>query len=86
MEYVSAGAGRGLLVICKRDNTLNGRIWRVDRHTNVLDEVFFQVNRPEGIEIIDRRDVMHKRGWTYFRVAGQINGEQIIGSTSAKWL
>jgi len=79
MEYVSA-AGPGLLVICKRRNSLNGRIWRVDRHLNVLDEVFFQADRPEGIGIIDRRDVMHKRGWTYFRVAGEINGEQITGT------
>jgi len=48
MEYVSAGAGRGLLVICKRDNSLNDRIWRVDRHSNVLDEVFFQFDWPGG--------------------------------------
>lgn len=79
MEYVSA-AGPGLLVICKRRNSLNDKIWRVDRHLNVLDEVFFQVNQPEGTGIIDRRDAMHKRGWTYFRVSGEINGEQTEGT------
>jgi len=80
MEYVSAAAGRGLLVICKRDNSLNDRIWRVDRHSNVLDEVFFQFDWPEGTKIVDKRDAMHKRGWTYFRVSGEINGEQITGT------
>jgi RNA polymerase sigma-70 factor (ECF subfamily) len=78
MEYVSAGAP-GLLVICKQQSTLNDRVWRVDRHINVLDEVFFQVNQPEGTGIIDRRDEMHKRGWTYFRVSGRINGDEIVG-------
>jgi RNA polymerase sigma factor (sigma-70 family) len=79
MEYVSA-AGRGLLVICKRDKGLGDRIWRVDRHSNVLDEVFFQLDWPEGTQVVDRRDAMHERGWTYFRVSGQVNGEQIKGA------
>jgi len=79
MEYVSA-TGRELLVICKRDNDLNDRIWRVDRRSNVLDEAFFQSDWPEGTRIVDRRDPMHQRGWTYFRVSGQINGDQITGT------
>ncbi|MHC4740758.1 MAG: RNA polymerase sigma factor [Planctomycetota bacterium] len=79
MEYIRA-TGRGLLVICKRDNALGDRIWRVDRHSNVLDEVFFQLDWPEGTRKVDRRDAMHKRGWTYFKVSGRINGEQITGT------
>ena len=78
MEYVSA-TGRELLVICKRDSALNDKIWRVDRRSNVLDEAFFQSDWPDGTRIVDNRDRMHRRGWTYFRVTGQINGEQITG-------
>ncbi|MBN2270937.1 MAG: hypothetical protein JXN61_10005, partial [Sedimentisphaerales bacterium] len=79
MEYVSA-TGRELLVICKRDSALNDKVWRVDRRSNVLDEAFFQSDWPEGTRTIDNRDQMHQRGWTYFRVSGQINGEQITGT------
>jgi len=79
MEYVSA-TGRQLLVICKRDSALNDKVWRVDRRSNVLDEAFFQSDWPEGTRIVDNRDQMHRRGWTWFRVSGQISGEQITGT------
>ena len=48
-------SGRELLVICKRDEGLSDRIWRVDRRSNVLDETFFQSDWPEGTRIVDRR-------------------------------
>ncbi len=46
---------------------------------NTLDEADFQHTWPSNIIIIDRRDAMHKRGWTYFRITGQISNEQISG-------
>ncbi|MCK4292593.1 MAG: RNA polymerase sigma factor, partial [Planctomycetes bacterium] len=79
MEYVSA-SGRGLLVVCKRDSSRDDRIWRVHRHSNVLDELFFQFDWPDGTKIVDNRDAMHKRGWTYFRITGRINTEKITGA------
>jgi RNA polymerase sigma-70 factor (ECF subfamily) len=78
MEGVSA-SGDGLLVICKRSGEQNSRAWRVAHHSNVMEEVFFQFNRPGNTKIVDNRDAMHKRGWTYFRVTGQMNGEEISG-------
>ncbi|MHC4744617.1 MAG: RNA polymerase sigma factor [Planctomycetota bacterium] len=78
MEYISA-SGAGLLVICKRDSA-SDKIWRVDRRSSVLDEVFFESHWFEGTRIIDNRDAMHRRGWTYFEVSGEINGEQIEGA------
>ncbi len=30
-------------------------------------------------EIIDKRDQMHKRGWTYYNVSGELNGEPVFG-------
>ncbi len=79
MEYVS-GKGKGLLVISKRSSDHGDRIWRIDRHFNVLEEEYFQFDWPESTKIIDNRDEMHKRGWTYFRISGQLNGKQVSGT------
>ena len=79
MEYVS-GKGKGLLVISKRSSDHGDRIWRIDRHSNVLEEEYFQYDWPESVKIIDKRDEMHKRGWTYFRISGQLNGQQVSGT------
>jgi hypothetical protein len=76
MEYVSSRK-RGLLVICKRSTAGDSRIWRIDRHLNVLEEEYFQLDWPESTRIIDNRDTMHRRGWTYFRITGRIGGEQV---------
>lgn len=79
MEHVS-GKGKGLLVISKRRGDNGDRIWRIDRHLNVLEEEYFQYDWPESAKIIDNRDQMHKRGWTYFRISGRLNGEQVSGT------
>ncbi len=79
MEYVSSKR-KGLLVISKRSNEHGNRIWRIDRHFNVLEEEYFQFNWPESARIVDNRDLMHKRGWTYFRIAGHINGKKVTGT------
>lgn len=78
MEHVSS-TKKGLLVISKR-NSEGDRIWRTDRHFNVLDEEYFQFDWPQNARVIDNRDEMHKRGWTYFRITGQINGRQVSGT------
>jgi hypothetical protein len=44
-----------------------------------LDEDYFQSDWPTGHRIIDNRDAMHKRGWTFFTITGQINGQTING-------
>ena len=79
MEYVS-NRSKGLLVISKRSSEHGDRIWRTDRHFNVLEEEYFQFNWPQNARIVDNRDQMHKRGWTYFRIAGRIDGQQVSGS------
>lgn len=79
MEYVS-GKGKGLLIISKRSSDHGDRIWRIDRHFNVLEEEYFQFDWPESAKIIDNRDQMHKRGWTYFKITGRLNGEQVSGT------
>ena len=79
MEYVSSKR-RGLLVISKRSGDNGDRVWRIDQHFNVLEEEYFQIDWPESAKIIDRRDAMHKRGWTYFRITGRINGQPVSGA------
>ncbi len=46
---------------------------------NTLDQADFQHAWPSDAVVIDQRDAMHKRGWTYFRITGQINNEKISG-------
>lgn len=78
MEHVSR-KGRGLLVVAAHDKDQSSdRSW-VIRHYNVLDEDYFQSDWPAGVRTIDNRDAMHKRGWTYFRIDGQLNGEKVSG-------
>jgi len=79
IEYFS-GKGKGLLIISKRCSDYGDRIWRIDRHFNVLEEQYFQFDWPESARFVDNRDIMHQRGWTYFRIAGQVNGEQVSGA------
>ncbi|MBC8468120.1 MAG: RNA polymerase sigma factor [Planctomycetes bacterium] len=69
--------GKDLLVVAAR-NKDNSEPWAI-RHSNVLEEGYFQSDWPTTAKVIDNRDVMHKRGWTYFRVTGQINDENISG-------
>ncbi|MFC1636218.1 RNA polymerase sigma factor [Planctomycetota bacterium] len=71
---------KGLLVISERHSDSGDRVWRIDRHTNVLEEEYFQSNWPESAKKIDHRDKMHKRGWTYFKITGHMNGEHISGT------
>jgi RNA polymerase sigma-70 factor (ECF subfamily) len=76
MDYVP-GNRDGLLVIVRRDKS--GTRSQITQRYDVSDEEYFRYNRPGGAKIIDNRDVMHKRGWTYFRVAGRINEQDIWG-------
>jgi RNA polymerase sigma factor (sigma-70 family) len=77
IEYVSSDSN-GLLVIVERSDS--GARSYTSHHYNVTDEEYFRYNWPAGAKIIDTRDAMHKRGWTYFRITGHINGEEVTGA------
>ncbi len=79
MQYVPARQ-EGLLVVATRNPERGGDCAWVTRHSNVLDEDFFQPDWPTGIEIVDDRDEMHTRGWTYFRVSGRAGGNRVTGT------
>ena len=78
MEYVSGG-GQGLLIIARLGGEKNGDRLRIIQHYNVLDEEYFRYKWPAGASNDDKRDAMHKRGWTYFKITGQINGKEVRG-------
>jgi RNA polymerase sigma-70 factor (ECF subfamily) len=49
---------------------------------NQLNETDFDSFRypwPKEAKVVDYRDQMHKRGWTYFKVRGEIAGREIYG-------
>jgi RNA polymerase sigma-70 factor (ECF subfamily) len=79
IEHI-APRGKDLLVVAaqSRENDEN-ELW-VIRHDNALEEDYFQADWPATAKTVDNRDQMHKRGWTYFRVDGQINGQSVYGT------
>ena len=70
---------RNLLIAVRRDAENSHNILETVRHYNVVEEEFFQYDWLKGTQIVDNRDAVHKRGWTYFKITGQINGEEILG-------
>ena len=81
IQPVSTGKGRGLLAIVEREteNTSAGKPWTISS-LNVLDSDYFQSDWPSDVQIVDNRDAMHQRGWTYFRVRGDVRGQSISGT------
>ncbi len=68
---------RNLMVVVKRNPEQDNKILETVRHYNVSKEEFFLYDWPRGAKLIDRRDKMHKRGWTYFRIKGNLLGKKI---------
>jgi RNA polymerase sigma-70 factor (ECF subfamily) len=52
----------------------------VRRHPNAMDEPYFQSDWPVHARVEDNRDMMHLRGWAYFRISGQIRGRKVTGT------
>jgi hypothetical protein len=70
----------GLLLIVKQSGQENSDRLQITRHYNVPGEDYFKYDWPANVKTFDNRDVMHKRGWTYFTVSGQINGKEVKGA------
>jgi RNA polymerase sigma-70 factor, ECF subfamily len=80
IEHITA-SGKGLLVIASRSGGRDSaKPWAIKQYNNVLEEDYFQVNFPVNTSVVDNRDQMHKRGWTYFTVTGRINNQTVSGS------
>ncbi|UCG48100.1 MAG: sigma-70 family RNA polymerase sigma factor [Phycisphaerales bacterium] len=69
--------GDGLLVIVSRNE--QGDHSQKIRHYNASDEQYFLYGWPAGARVVDERDAMHSRGWTYFAVTGNMDGRPVRG-------
>jgi len=77
LEYVSSGRP-ALMTVVKRDK--NGCSLWTTHHYHVLKEEYFRYSWPAEARVVDKRDAMHKRGWTYFKITGRVNGERVSGT------
>ena len=76
MGYVS-DRNDGLLVIADTCLSKNSNRLQVLQQQNVLYEDYFRCDWPSGrVKIVDKRDSMHRRGWTHFKISGEINGRE----------
>ncbi|MHC4739404.1 MAG: RNA polymerase sigma factor [Planctomycetota bacterium] len=75
MQYVPT-EGRALLVSINR----NANKPQLTYNYNVLDEEYFRYSFPDGVKVVDNRDPMHKRGWTYFTITGHMAGKNVSGN------
>ncbi|MEJ2647000.1 MAG: RNA polymerase sigma factor [Sedimentisphaerales bacterium] len=78
IEHIRA-AGRGLLVIEPRNAEARDDQPVAISHWNVPEEDYFQADWPTTANVVDNRDEMHRRGWTWFRVEGRLNGKAVVG-------
>ncbi len=72
----------GLLVGAMDNRFYNAQNFKSNISYNNLNEKTFESFRhrwPADTPIIDQRDTMHKRGWTFFRVTGQIGQDNVEG-------
>jgi hypothetical protein len=76
MRYVPHRAG-GLVVVVKQDK--NGDHSQITHRRDISDEEYFRYKWPAGAKVVDNRDAMHKRGWTYFNITGQIDEKEVRG-------
>lgn len=67
----------GLMIIVKHET--DGNYQQVVSRNDVSNEEFFRCNLPAGIARVDNRDAMHKRGWTFFTVEGEIGAQLVKG-------
>jgi RNA polymerase sigma-70 factor (ECF subfamily) len=72
----------GLLTGALDDRFYNAGDFHSSISYNKLTETDFESFRypwPQDARVMDTRDIMHKRGWTYFKVRGEIGEQQIYG-------
>ncbi len=58
---------------------VNAPEFETDYLYNTVGAKHFQYDWPATTPVIDERDTMHKRGWTYFRVNGEVGEEVVTG-------
>ena len=68
---------RGLLVVVNQNSSDNNTLFMT--YQNALYDTFFHYDWPKGIKTVERRDEMHRRGWTYFEIKGEVDNRPVNG-------
>lgn len=68
---------KGLLVVV--GNGDEGPFTHVRTPYDITDEQAFQYPWQQDVRIVDRRDALHKEGWAYLQIKGQVKGRVIEG-------
>lgn len=68
----------GLLTHAVDERFVNARNFHTCYEYNTLDESCFRYDWPAEIPVIECRDTMHQRGWTYFRMTGELHGKSVL--------
>jgi RNA polymerase sigma-70 factor (ECF subfamily) len=76
---LKSASGRDVLVSSVQDAEDDIARSTVEHRGSVLDEPFFLADWPAEAKILDQRDAMHKRGWTHFKIRGQVQGKAVTG-------
>ncbi len=76
MKYIPSYSN-GLLVVVNQGQNNNHS--QLTLRYDVSDEEYFRYKWPAGAKVVDKRDAMHRRGWTYFKIIGQINAKEVQG-------
>jgi len=81
IQPISTRGGRGLLAVVERttEDEQADAPWTISS-ANVLDADYFRSDWPTDARIVDNRDAMHRRGWTYFRIRGKVAGLDVAGT------
>jgi RNA polymerase sigma-70 factor, ECF subfamily len=69
---------KGLLVVAGTND--KGPFTHVRTGYDITDEQAFQNPWQHDVRITDRRDALHKEGWAYLRISGQIKGRAVTGA------
>ncbi len=69
----------GLLLSSIDYRFVNVPDFQTDYNYNTITRDKFEYDWSDTIPVIDTRDEMHKRGWTYFRISGRVNKQNITG-------
>ena len=68
---------QGLVV--RVENQVNQDMKQQILPLDLSQEEFLQYGWPAHVDLVDQRDAMHKRGWTYFSVHGKLHDQEVAG-------
>jgi hypothetical protein len=79
MERVSAKGTNLMVRVTRGPDGEEPVVERPSAMPNILEEGFIQSDFSADARIVDNRDAMRQRGWTYFRVRGRVSGQNVSG-------